>query len=696
MPTMYRDDNSTNLFDESVGLLKRGTIKGYNEKTGDMEVELHISPAMSNNPTVPVQCPHSMFYNNGLFMGTFPDPETPVIIAQGSGNKWYFVSFLAENVDRYVPDLDWGKLLITSNYGVTKITLDNKENIVIGSDKSRIHLNTDNSLYSVNFQDEYHFTQATRQINGLVRRDMQINDIVSQSLKLEDDLYHSQLFVIGMDPSTSPNISSGSAKNPPFVEHREMIYEFQYYSDIADDLYESSLYSDKDPSPTSHNFINRRTSRSDTLSLTLASPNYLIETVKGTVVDIFGNILDLNRVPLPIGKEQNTINTKQSTDKVQSFLNIRELERKSIAYHFELNARKDLSGNINDANTGILALLDINSNADYARNRSRFFIDIDKEGQFKINVPASSEKGNIPLLTRYENYSTFGTDNPDALEYREDNLDIFLDSFAAQQSIMSWRSSKDPIPLDSKNRGSITIMNGDAIATPTDRITEKPVKHGTAYHDILNTCYSLSEVGFLQYQNDDLPLSTIDTADITFQNNLETGPDLNHIVSDTIKISGDDANAGGRSGSINLDGSLEFNIGANTIDRQSLWLDTAGGIVANVGRDLKNRSLAMNMDGDVYVQIGGIGVSSDSRFNGPNSPTNSYRGAVIDIRVLHDGLQATMIRIDKTGVQILTPAFIRMHASQGMRLSSDADISIEAESLFLQNRLVQKETGGSI
>jgi hypothetical protein len=658
-----------------------------------MEVELLTAPSMSNSPTISVPCPHSMFYNNGLFMGTFPDPETPVVVAQGSGNRWYFVSFLAENIEKYVPDLDWGKLLITSNYGVTKITLDNKENIVIGSDKNRIHLNTDNSLYSINFQDEYHFTQAVRQINGLVRRDIQINDIVSQSLKLEDDLYHSQLFVIGMDPSTSPNISSGSSKNPPFVEHRGMVYEFQYYSDIADDLYESSLYSDKDPSPTSYNFTNRRTSRSDTLSLTLAAPNYLIETIKGTVVDIFGNILDLNRVPLPIGKEQNTINSKKSTDKVQSFLNIRELERKSIAYHFELNARKDLSGNINSTNTGILALLDIDSNTDYARNRSRFFIDIDKEGQFKINVPASSETGNIPLLARYENYSTFGSDNPNKLEYREDNLDIFLDSFSAPHSN---RNSNDVIPLDSTNRGSITIMNGDAVATPNDRITEKPIKHGTVYHDILNTCFSHSQFRFLDYQNDSMPFSTIDIADVTFQNNLEAGPDLNHIVTDTIKISGDDANAGGRSGSINLDGSLEFNIGANTIDRQSLWFDTAGGIVANIGRDLKNRSLAMNMDGDVYVQVGGVGVSSDSRFNGPNAPLNSYRGAVIDIRVLHDGLQATMIRIDKSGIQILTPAFIRMHASQGMRLSCDADISIEAENLFLQNRLVQKETGGSI
>jgi hypothetical protein len=62
-----------------------------------------------------------------------------------------------------------------------------------------------------------------------------------------------------------------------------------------------------------------------------------------------------------------------------------------------------------------------------------------------------------------------------------------------------------------------------------------------------------------------------------------------------------------RSGQVNLDGSLELNIGANTIDRQSLWLDTAGGIVGNVGRDLNNNSLILGMDGNAFVQVGSNG-----------------------------------------------------------------------------------------
>jgi hypothetical protein len=674
--------NDANVFDEPVGLLRTGTVKGYNPKTGKIQVQLHYAPSMSANPMISIPVPHAMFYNNGIFIGTLPDPETPIVVGQGSGNQWYFVSYLAENSD-YVPKLEAGKLLISSN-DITKITLDDKNNIYVGSNKNKMHISTSENLFSMNFQDEYHFTQAARHINGLIKRDLRINDTISQALKLESDIYNSQYYVIGMDPKTSINISSGSAKNPPFVERRNIVYEFQYEANVSDDLFESQLYTDKDPPPPDYNFINRRSSRADTLSLTLAAPNYLMETVQGTVVDIFGNILDINRVPIPIGVDQNTINAEKSTDKVQSFLSIKALERKSIAYHFELNARKDLSGdNVKTTNTNILALLDIDSNSDYARNRSRFFIDIDKEGQFKINVPASSETGNVPLLARYENYSTFGTDNPNKLEYRDDNLDIFLDSFAAPYIP---RNSNESIPIDSTNRGSISIMDGDANATPMDRITGSPIKHGTVYHDILNTCYAHSQYMFLDYQNDDPPIA-IDIKEITELNNSEAGSDLNNIVTKTIKTSGDDANAGGRSGSINLDGSLELNIGANTIDRQSLWLDTAGGIVSNIGRDRKNRSLISSLDGDVFIQVGGTGVSTDSRFSTLN---NSYRGATFDIRVMVDGLFAHMIRVDKNGIEIMTPSTIRIHAAQGMQLTSGADISIEAENLTLQGRTVKK------
>lgn len=655
-----------NLFNEEVGLLRRGWIDHYNPVTGTIFVKLNNAPLTSNNPALPVPAPHTMFYNNGLFIGTFPAKDTPVVVGQGSGGQYYFVSYLAENLP-IVPELTSGELLVQSNEN-TKITLNTNNELLIGSNGNRIHIDTDKNFISTNYKNNYNFTQAARSVAGLVKRDLILNTNFDQNSKLESDNYDSKFFVIAMDPTATPSsVITGANKNPPFVEQREMVYEFQYESDITDDLNESTLYSNTGTKNQSFAFPNRRSSRADTLSLTLAAPNYLMEIIRGTVVDIFGNILDLNRNPLPIGQGQNTLRSDKSSDKVQSFIKIKEIERKSLAYHFEINARKDLAGK-----NGQLSLPDITSNDDHARNRSRFFVDIDKEGQFKVNVPASSETGNIPLLTRYENYSTFGPEdsgNPNKLIFRDDNLDIFQDSFA------SPASSPSTAGFDlADDRGSIKLKDGDRDGAPLDRITGSHIKHGTAYHDILQTCYVHQSSDFVSYQT------------------VISPPALKNIVSDTILVSGSNANAGGRSGSINFDGSLDLNIGANTVDRQSLWADLAGGMVANVGRDINMRSAMFNMNGDVYMQVGGFGVTGDLRFA---KQFNGSYGAVLDLRVMNSGGMAHTFRCDNNGVTLMTPGNMTIHSVGDMTITSDHNITIDCETLIMQERMHLKIFGGS-
>lgn len=664
---------NANLFNEEVGLLRRGWITDYDSTTGQLFVKLNNAPLTSNNPEISVQAPHAMFYNNGLFIGTVPYIGTPVVVSQGSGGEYHFVSFLAENQD-LVPELNDGELLIRSNER-TKITLDLDNKIVIGSDGNRIELNTNNNYISTNFHNQFKFSQAGLKVDGIVKRDLVRNTIYDQNFKLENNNYDGEMYVVALDPTASVNnVITGSSKNPPFVEQRELTYEFQQISDIADDLTESTGYSDTGTKNQNYKFPNRRKSRADTLSLSLVAPNYLIETVKGTVVDIFGNILDLNRYPLPVGKDTNTLRPDKSTDKVKSFLNIKEIQRKSLAYHFEINARKDLSGK-----GGQVALPNIQSSDNYARDRARFFVDIDKEGQFKINVPASSEKGNIPLLARYENYSTYGTEdngNPNKLVQLDNNQDIFLDSFVSL-----------PFQPTNKSRGSVSIKYGDgAEATPIDRLTKAHIRHGMVYHDIMQTCFAHQTNDWIK--NIQAGTTTSKTVD------LSTIPPLKTIVSDTILVSGNQANAGGRSGSINMDGSLELNIGANTVDRQSLWMDLAGGMVSNIGRDIRGRSAIANMSGDFYLQIGGIGVAGDSRFK--EDIKGEVKGAVMDLRVLTNGITAHIIRIDDTGITIMTPQDLRIHSKGNMAITSDSDIRIECETLTIQERMLNKVFGGSI
>jgi hypothetical protein len=664
---------ANNVFDEQVGLLKRGFIVAYDADADTIDVQLADASSIRGRSPQPitVSAPHSLFYTNGLFIGSKPVINTAVVIAQGSGGRHFFVSYLAESPDN-LPQLLENELLIRAN-DYTKISLNSTDNtILIGSDNNKVNIDTDGNFITTSFNNNNAFTTASRHVTGLVKRDLVPLKDYPQNSKLDSDKYDPNLFVIALDPKATPNPSgSNSTKNPGFVESRELIYEFEYLAGVHDDYTESLIYNNQSPPNKNYTFKNRRQSRSDTLSLTLAEPNYLMEIIKGTVVDIFGNILDLNRNPLPVGTDQVTLRPESGANKFKSYLAIKELERKSIAFHFELNARKDLTGS-----TNTISLPDINSSKDYARNRGRFFFDIDKEGQFKMNVPASSERGNIPLLTRYENYSTFGTEdngNPNKLIMRKDNLDIFQDSFAAPKFNISDKSY-------AKNPGSIQLKNGDLDGAPIDRIANSHIKHGTAYHDILATCYAHQISDFLKFQAEDF----IDISRI---------PLLKNVATDTIKVSGPGANAGGRSGSINMDGSLELNIGANTVDRQSLWLDTAGGIVGNIGRDMKNMSAALSMNGDVFLQIGGLGVSADSRFV---KQMNGHIGAVLDLRVFNSGMRVTMIRIDDEGVKIMTPSNLQIHAGQGMVISSDADIRIECETLTVQGRMVLKESGGSV
>jgi hypothetical protein len=141
-----------------------------------------------------------------------------------------------------------------------------------------------------------------------------------------------------------------------------------------------------------------------------------------------------------------------------------------------------------------------------------------------------------------------------------------------------------------------------------------------------------------------------------------------------------------------------MNIGANTVDRQSWWLDTAGGVVANLGRDINGRSLLASTGGDFYLQVGGFGVTGDSRFEagGVNPQDNSIKGAVLDLRILGSGGYCHMIRIDDRGVTIMTPGAMALHAKGTLEITSDNSIRIDAPSVLIQKRPVLNAPVGSM
>jgi hypothetical protein len=636
------------------GQLRLGKISSYDLSRGIAKVELSNSDEIGGSPLiVNIPIPNGFFSNDGIFIGSSVKVNTPIVVGRGESTNWYFVSFVISDPNR-LPSLKEGELLLQTS-DTNKILLDKNNSLInIGSDLNLLSVNSKKKSISSTSDNFYHFGEDSRNISGIIKRDQKPAKDFPDSLKLSSDNYDSTLYEISLDPTstTSLSFSGGRAKNPPFIEKREIVYEFAYSYNVKDDLTESQFYQNagvKNEKPLS----SRKASKADTLSLGLNDPNYLMETVKGTVVDIFGKILDINRFPIPIGSKDLTLKVDESGNiKDNVFNNIKEKERKSLAYHFEINARKDLTGK-----NGQIKLPDITSKVNYAKERSRFFLDIDKEGQFKVNVPASSETGNISLLTRYENFSTFKSEN----EVNSDKVDIFQDSFAI---------------------GDITINGETGVNTPKDRIDGDHIKHGTAYHSISNS--------FETYA----PATSSLYLDFQYEEsiNLLGLPKIANIVSPVITTEGPNANGGGRSGSLSFDGSLEFNVGANTIDRQSIWLDTAGSIIGMVGRDKNNISAAWSLDGDLIVQIGGKGISEDSRFNKLN---NQHRAGVLDIRVINSGSNVSIIRIDDTGVIVATPGSLSVKA-RDINISATGQLILEGDRVSINQREVLKFPAPSI
>ena len=652
------------------GIPVRGTIRSVNLQTGIALVSLTLS---QSNTTYPVKIPAGWMGPRGQISAGYPERGTSIFMVLGQGNEWIFINYDQPDTNSlyevnglrtvsYLSKFKPGRwvTLIENDIG---FIIDPKEGIIEGDSIQFTQSDPVNGIFSTRFLQQMHFTDAHREVTGKVLRDVDAN----RSRGLSDSAlsghgYNKTLKSIGLDPRTEPSISPSSIRNPALTESRAIYSEFINTFNYTNDKDEARIYGGEDVSgPLPYQ---RRKSRADTLSLSLDYPNYLIETVIGTVVDLYGNILDINKAILPNGIIDSLSLRKSEEDNDKVFLKLREQQRKSIAYHFELNARKP---GLEDS------LPDYTNTDDYARSRSRLNVDIDKEGQFKINIPSSSETGNIPLLVRAENFSNIkGSENNENrgsfVRNATNNTDIFLESFGV--GVVSLKSNEKSLK---------------SFSAPTDRKTGEVIKLGTAFHDISNVLF---------LHKFDKPYEGTGGYKDSLLNKIEPVTD---VISSEIIVSGDGANAGGRSGTLSLDGFLSLNIGANTVDRQSLWLDTAGGIVASIGRDRFDRSVSASLDGDMYIEIGGSAITKDSRFSNLNNST--MRDGVVDIRILNSGSFHT-IRIDKEGIKIHTPQRIDIVSEGEMRFKSvNSNMYFDAENIYMYSsnnpRLVLRANEGA-
>lgn len=487
----------------------------------------------------------------------------------------------------------------------------------------------------------YTNTEGGREIIGEIKRDLRrkpkenekfFDKLVSLDLEPilttigKNPLNKVETLTIKNTGNTVKNDIFGIVRNPALVEKHSIIYEFANSFQVGTQDEEKIRVSGSENDSDRGDFLfqpdRRDQQRTDILNLGLHNPNQLIEHIEGTVVDIYGNILDLNRNIIDF-----SLNPGSLEDKV-IFEN--QLLRRSIKLHLEINSKK------NDTAEGSTATLDA-LGADQASatgySHSRWSIDVDGEGLTKINIPASSDTGNIPLLARYTN--ACDKNNRNSASFRPDLANVG-----------SARIDIQHMAFGNTEGFGIDISEHYAPANIAD--SNQAFKYRTAYHDLIGTAGHIfaDTGGFL----------------------------LNTHIENNINGSAT-PNAGGRSIHANFDGSMELNVGRDTIDKKSIILDTSGSIVSRIGMDANKNSIISQTDGDILLQIGGDSVRGESK-----KANNSLKLYINN----NDGTEFHKIEINSNGIFITSAPNTNMifNSSRNLILNAQGQTFIGGENIF--------------
>lgn len=506
---------------------------------------------------------------------SYPKKNTKVLISYGYRERPYIVSFLTtaalagdfsssantKNVsttDVQYPVLAAGEVVIQGLKN-SQLFFEKSGHVSLFFGDSYIKFGS-NDIYTEKVSDHYVSTEAGRWSSGIIKRDLR--KVVGQTNYTLDKIsslkYEDALSEIGKNPLYRTSVvtnnlgaSNEIMRNPALVEEKHITYEFaNSYMVGNSDQERDRVFKNTDDKSFLSQPNRRDQSRTDVLNLNDVFANNLIEEVRGTIVDRYGNILDLNR---NIIQYNESIVPKKDNNKRPDLEEL--FLRRAIKYHFELNARKDKAAGKPNYTS------DSGPDVKNGHVHSRWFMDIDGEGLTKINIPASSNSGNIPVLSRYLNTSI-----------ENSNAEALNDSFRDQ-------SNSPP-----KDVTHLPFGSNAGIIANTDYLPPKISKVVTAYHDITSTAKDI----------------------------------ISPIMEASISNKPGSQNAGGKSVHANLDGSMELNVGRDFIDHKSVIIDTSGSIISRIGKDKKNNSIVSQVDGNISIQVGGDTISNGTSPETPN------------------------------------------------------------------------------
>lgn len=449
-------------------------------------------------------------------------------------------------------------------------------------------------------------------VSGVVRRE----SVAQLSLRSGDRLaspdFDGFLDQIGRDPTLSivKLTEEGSGRrNPPFVEQRNVVYEFSRDFAATEPAKEKQLYAGTSP-PASFSDVKteRQGSRTDAFGLGPLQYNLLSESLIGTAVDIYGNILDLNRNIIPVQEMQ----PNNETDRVEA--QYRAL-RRSLKLHMELNSRKEAESVSKDSTTGPFP-----TSPEIIADHSRWSIDVDGEGQTKINIPASSSTGNIPVHARYltSSYLVENNDDLSPTDYTIRNSGSTSNDRSQETELGPKRdvlhlnyssvSQENGLPIQgSYAPESLNVRRGTS--GQRDFRWTMPY-HDPGFRDILGlpTTIGVSSRWYIDGYASRSPR-------VTYRDIFESDV----LSATSLSNAGDGANAGGRSLNMNADGSIELSVGLDQADGKSIVLDTAGSLIGRLGKDRLNNSIMLAGDGNATLVLGASGKATDDSKTQPSN-----------------------------------------------------------------------------
>lgn len=451
---------------------------------------------------------------------------------------------------------------------------------------------------------------------------------------------------IGLFPRSKSRriFANNKPKNPSRTEHRTVINQFDSDFKGFDD--QLSTFNTEAVSAVSTNEEKRNILARNPNNILNLAPNQLIETIAGNLITPRGNILDSNFESIQIGDSGST----PKSNAKNKFLEASEVEKRAIAYMFQVNTKNN-SGEIPNSKDNFVfginkhgfMTLNVPKSPDtgvvYKGNKTEFWDGFNGFfSQTDVNFAASEA---IPITNRigdeiYPNILDMGDDEAVEMKRETGVLHRDLNKFSAEQDLKSsiteriyptkWHNMPAAgemlfansvysinIPLFWANEESgypegISLFKGfelieeslsplnDKFFDPRSYMTTVLVEQGNPAIDPGRLLTQKTSSSAYCGQDEKNISGGIYTN--AFEYDTEESPESPIFEQDTLRT-------GGKSANLNFEGSIEASVGKDHKDQKSILLDTAGSLVAWFGSDSNGRSVVMQTDGSVALNVGG-------------------------------------------------------------------------------------------